>query len=137
MIELRDPGEPVWLELPHGVRLLCAVNDPVAEMAGRQVFYATFPPAESDETPDIARARFLEALELAHRSVTAWEGVAADFSPANLARLLHMPDMAVSFLRERGRARDVWSAEGNASATSPSGTGDEAADAPSAPAAGT
>lgn len=125
MIVLDSLREPVWLDLPHGVRLLCDPHDAVADMAGLQAFRDALK-AEPDNLP---AAELAEVVAVARQAVRAWEGVrdqagaALPCTPDGVEALLRqIGGMALAFRLAFYAKRAEVEQEKNACAGSPSGT---------------
>lgn len=154
MIDLKFPTEPVWLDLPMGVRVQvrpyrAAILNAARVYAGRVLEAlakaeadrreAGLPPSPDDaglDDPDM-RAGLSEMLVhkgIARHAIIAWEGVGGEASPENFGRLMESPVFAGPFMDKYLALRTILDAEGNASAPAPNGT--SAAGAPIATAAG-
>lgn len=125
MIRLDSLREPVWLDLPHGVRLLCDVHDAVADMAGLQAFRD----ALKAEPDNMAAAELAEVVAVARQAVRAWEGVGTSSgaplpcTPDGVEALLRqIGGMALAFRLAFYAKRAEVEQEKNACAGSPSGT---------------
>ena len=132
MIRLGSPAEPQWHELTYGVRIFAALLDPLAEMAATQAFRRVLREGarDEDDEPDLARAELEGIVSSAQRTVKGWSGVEdmegrpLPCTPENLAALLRgITSMATAYDNAVMAARLAWSAEKNASPSSPNGTG--------------
>ncbi len=133
MFRLVMPTEPVWLDLPHGVRvqvkpLTAAVEGAAIAAAGAAVRDREF----ADDTERTYATANALACGLARYGVVAWEGVAGPdgaplpVTPDAAAALASHPDMAADFLAKYRGMLAPLAAEGNASASAPNGSAAEA-----------
>lgn len=103
--------KPDWHELGQGVRVYGDLLDTLAESAARGAYHASLreqqgdKPIPKDEAEaskaflalDHQAAEFEGVIASAQRTVTAWEGVDADCTPANVRLLMLYPGMAVAY----------------------------------------
>jgi len=122
MLRLDMPTEPVWHDLPHGVRLklrpATAALVAAADVAARAAL-----PAEASTDPALATglAFQVRAQALARYLVADWEGVAdatgapAPVTQANTdALMMASADLTAAFLGAVHAPLDRITAEGNA-----------------------
>lgn len=149
MLRLGRPKEPVWLDLPHGVRVLVRpittalwtaarahaqqeVRALVADEERRKE--AGLSSADTADTKDegvrqgLAQELLVKAL--ARYGIMAWEGVGdldgnpIEATPDAAAQLMGQEfTIASAFFEQYLAADDRMAAEGNASAPAPGGTG--------------
>jgi hypothetical protein len=125
MLTLDLSCEPVWLDLPHGVRLRVRPIDRVvraaAEGAALQRAKQALAEASAPEDSPAFKTLYLLLLTrlLARHAVVAWEGVGdrdgapLALSPAALDALLDRDDMLIAFWERVVHRADPVEAEGN------------------------
>lgn len=139
MVKLRrTPSEPEWLDVGHGIGLLCQLFDPLADMAAGRAAIRAYQSDGGETAADVE-----ETVALARAAVTDWRGIDEPFSDDALEVMLrqgivdddgraHM--IILTFKLAFAMARDRWRAEGEAFAAAPNGTTSAAAGVNSAPA---
>ena len=126
MIRLDLPREPLWLDLPHGVRLLVRPLDTATDAAARATAVTdlrergqTAPPAAAKESWRAGQTKDALARALGQLTILDWSGVLlADGSPApvtaeSVALLMAIPKIATAFLRQIYAPLDRLAAEGD------------------------
>jgi hypothetical protein len=113
MLCLEIPIEPLWVECPHGVKLLCRplttpLNHAAIARAGRRLWEIKAADRNDPRVtdPDLAQGTLhAESLvALGEVLIEAWEGVgeaegaaAAPVTPDNVRALLSLPEIAAAF----------------------------------------
>lgn len=121
--------EPPELQLGSGVAVRLKPFDPAADVACHRAIVGAL---ERGLDPEQAEAEGF--IVMACRRIASWEGVDGACTPANILLVMRqVPGLLAAFRMEYLRWSASWSAEGNGSATSPSGT--SARDQPTAAAA--
>lgn len=124
MIRLGTTKEPPWLDLLHGVRVQLKPFDPACDIAVQRTVSEALIDGAAPEAAEAAGF-----LVLAQRRIGAWAGVVdgegqtAPCDPDTIAEVMVQVPGQLARFRERYLVWAAsWSAEGNASATSPNGT---------------
>lgn len=125
-------AEPAWLDLVSGVRVFHKPASPtqfttafswartrMEEAAAQQA--AAFGVEPTEDERNNAHAGFL-AIGLARLCITAWEGVDAEFTPANVEALMQVHGMPEAYLPAAMALVTAARSEGNGSAPAPNGT---------------
>jgi hypothetical protein len=122
-LRLRAAGAPRWLDLPHGVRVLCkpvtSATVAAAQSAGRRRVASL--PADDRSDPDfLAGLAFqVTVAEIARFSILEWSGVVGDddepapVTPETVDLLLMQEDMAFAFWSAATATLHEVVAEGN------------------------
>lgn len=125
MLTLDLSCEPVWLDLPHGVRLRVRPIDRIlraaAEGAALEKAKRALAEVDAPEDSPAFKALYLLVLTrlLARHAVVAWEGVGdregAPLAPSPVAldALLDRDDMLIAFWERVVNRADPVEAEGN------------------------
>lgn len=158
MIRLKHLREPIWCDLPHGVRVqlrrLTSLEHAAAEHAARRRLLDLrrgedvleeyglehLPDPLSDLNVAAGLGELIALTEMTVRAVICWEGVLSEEGPAAPTRavvmqLLLQPDLRRALTAALTEASQVLVAEGNACAGSGTGSGPAVMAAASATAA--
>ena len=134
MIRLDLPREPLWLDLPHGVRLLVRPLDTATDAAARAASVTdlrergqTAPPAAAKESWRLGQTKDALARAVGQLTILEWSGVlladgtSAPVTAESVALLMAIPKIATSFLRLIYAPLDRLASEGEGCGVAPTG----------------
>jgi hypothetical protein len=140
LARLTEPKEPVWVEIATLVGPVPVLMQPiqaVTDFSGLHAFFARDRETRTDDQPgDVGESLLAQATDLAQRVVKDWKNLDGPPTPANIAIVCReLPGFAAGIELAVRQHRARWSAEGNDSVPSPTGTTPAAEGEPTAEAA--